>query len=218
MVAALLGAVALGPRTAAADPPTLNGVRIDQLQLASPESVFFRTEGPHNPMAEGVEFAAGLTFEYGHGLLHEVVVDTSGKPTAGGATLVDNALLARVSGSITPLHWLSFDLSLPFALVETGSAPQTIKGFLAPAGTEGVGDLRIGAHFRVLDKKDINVLLGGRVWAPFGTQTSYLSDHHFRAEIDVAVAGDVGNYLYGCTANVAPGFFAQRAGDRIAAS
>jgi hypothetical protein len=89
---------------------------------------------------------------------------------------------------------------------------------VAPAGTEGIGDPRIGAHFRVLDKKDINVLLGGRVWAPVGTTASYLSDHRFRAEIDVAVAGDVGHFLYGCTANVAPGFFGRRAGDRIAAS
>ena len=81
MAGALLGAAMLGPRMAAADTPlSLNGVRIDQLQPASPESVFFRTEGPHNPAAEGVEFAAGVTFEYGHNLLQEVLVDTSGKP------------------------------------------------------------------------------------------------------------------------------------------
>ena len=39
---------------------------------ASPESAFFRAEGPHAPFAEGVEFAAGVTFEYGRGLLREV--------------------------------------------------------------------------------------------------------------------------------------------------
>ncbi len=209
----------LGPGMAAADtPPTLSGVRIDQLQPASPESVFFRTEGPHNPAAEGVEFAAGVTFEYGKGLLHEVLFFKDGNQTTV-ATPVDNALLARVSASITPLHWLAFDLSLPFALVETGkSDAMGIEGFQPGVGTAGVGDLRIGTHFRVVDKAAYGILLGGRVWAPFGTQASYLSDRNFRGEIDLGVAGDVGRVLYGCTFNVSPGFFAHRAGDRIAGS
>jgi hypothetical protein len=203
------------PRAAAADP--LSGVRIDQLQPASPESVFFRTEGPHNPAAEGVEFAAGLTFEYGKGLLHEVLVDAAGNRSTV-ATPVDNALLARVSGSITPLHWLAFDLSLPIALLETGTAGPTIGGVPVAAGTEGVGDPRIGVHFRPVDKGNVSVLLGGRVWAPVGTLGSYLSDHGFRGELDVAVAGDINRWLYGCTLNVSPGFFAQRSGDRFAGS
>jgi hypothetical protein len=206
----------LGPRAAAADP--LSGVRIDQLQPASPESVFFRTEGPHNPLAEGVEWAAGLTLEYGKGLLHEVVIDAAGNRSTA-ATLVDNALLGRVSGSITPLHWLAFDLSLPIALFETGSSTVSGIGKIHPAaGTEGVGDLRIGTHFRVVDKTAYGILLGGRVWAPFGTQATYLSDHNFRAEVDLGIAGDVGRVLYGCTLDIAPGFFAKRAGDRFAGS
>ncbi len=75
----------------------------------------------------------------------------------------------------------------------------------------------MGAHARVIDKESFGLLLGARVWAPFGSQASYLSDHTFRAELDVGVAGDVGRALYGCTVNIAPGFFASRAGDRLAA-
>ena len=205
-----------GGATAAADPTSSlrNGLSIDQLQPASPESAFFRAEGPHNPHAEGVEFAVGVNFEYGKGLLRDNLFSKDGSHTT--TTLVDNAFLARIAGSITPLHWLSFDVSLPFALAETGTSTQTIVGVQFDKGTAGVGDLRLGVHFRPVDKEAINVVLGGRFWAPFGTPGAYLTDRNFRGEIDAAVAGDVGRVLYGCTLNVAPGFFARHIGDRIA--
>ncbi|MFT3764914.1 MAG: hypothetical protein QM820_05260 [Minicystis sp.] len=207
----------LGTGVSAAAPPALNeGVRIDQLQPASPESAFFRAEGPHDPAAEGVEFAAGATFEYAKGLLKEVGVDKAGgRQTI--AKLVDHAILARVSGSITPVHWLSFDLSLPFALFEAGDAPLPyVTQKPSAAKAPGVGDLRLGVHFRPVDTKAFGLILGGRFWAPFGSQDAYLSDRRFRGEVDIGVAGEASRVLYGCTFNVAPTFFAQRNGDRLA--
>ncbi len=213
---ALLGALTLGSGAVRAAGEAFSGVRIDQLQPASPESPFFRAEGPHNPVVEGVEFAAGLTFEYGNGLLKENIFDVDGSHST--TTLVNNALLGRLGGSISPLHWLAFDVSLPFALYESGSTTaQPVGDFQPLAGTgPGVGDLRLGAHFRPIDKEALGLLVGARVWAPTGSQATYLSDHNFRAEIDVGVAGDVSRVLYGCTANIAPGFFVSRAGDRLA--
>jgi hypothetical protein len=81
-----------------------------------------------------------------------------------------------------------------------------------------VGDLRLGVHFRPVDTTIFGLILGGRVWAPFGTEAAYLSDHGFRGEIDLGVAGDAGRALYGCTFSVGPGFFVHRSGDRIAGS
>lgn len=201
-----------------AAPPLGEGVRIDQLQPASPESVFFRAEGPHTPNAEGVEFAAGATFEYGKGVLKEVVVDQSGgKETV--ATLIQHAIITRIGASITPIHWLSFDLSMPFALFESGDPPKT-QLTMTPAQPKApnVGDLRIGVHFRPIDTKAIGLVLGARAWAPFGSQDAYMSDRRFRAEIDLGVAGETPRVLWGCTLNVAPTFFIQRNGDRLAAS
>ncbi len=220
MAAGLLGAAWLCPGVAgatAAGPAVNSGVRIDQLQPASPESAFFRAEGPHNPTAEGVELAAGVTLEYGKGVLKDTLFDANGTRTT--TPLVAQALLARVAGSISPLHWLAFDLSLPFALFESGSTPPPVGKELPAGKGPGVGDLRIGVHFRPIDTEIFNLILGGRVWAPFGTQLpAYLSDGTVRAEVDLGVAGDAGRILYGCTFNVAPGFFAQRAGDRLAGS
>jgi len=219
MTTALVGAAALGPRVVAAAPPALNeGVRIDQLQPASPESTFVRAEGPHIPFAEGVEFAVGATFEYGKGVLREVGVDQAGgKQTV--ATLIDHAILARLAGSITPVHWLSFDLALPFALFESGGKPVGyVQHAPPPASAPGVGDLRIGVHFRPIDTRTFGLILGARFWAPFGSTDAYLSDRRFRAEIDLGVAGEASRVLYGCSFNLAPTFFAQRNGDRVAAA
>ena len=180
--------------------------------------MFFRAEGPHTPAAEGVEFAAGVTFEYAKGALKQVGVDRAGgRQTL--ATLVDHAILARVAGSITPIHWLSFDVSLPFALFESGDAPVSyVKQRPMAASAPGVGDLRLGVHFRPIDTKAFGLILGGRFWAPFGSQDAYLSDRRFRGEVDIGVAGEASRILYGCSFNIAPAFFVRRNGDRVAAS
>jgi hypothetical protein len=217
IAAALLGLPSFAASApASADPPN-RGVRIDQLQPASPESPFFRAEGPHNPEAEGVEFAVGLTLEYANNPLREKIVDVSGA-TGTTTPLVKNAFLTRIGASITPIHWLAVDLSLPIALYENGATAPTVGGISLAAGkAPGVGDLRIGLHFRPIDKQVLGLIVGGRVWAPFGTQSTYLSDGTFRGEFDIGVAGELERALYGCTVNVSPGLFIHRAGDRFAA-
>jgi len=215
--AAQLAALVLAPALASAE-PLGTGIRIDQMQPASPESPFFRAEGPGAPFREGVRFAAGLTFEYGKGVLRAVGVDEQGGKT-DLATLVDHALLARVSASISPLHWLSFDLSLPFALVEAGDDSRPYGGQRpAKAEAPAFGDIRFGAHFRPINDPTFSLIVGGRFWAPVGSQQAYLSDADFRAEVDIGAAGELKTLLYGATLHVAPGLFLRRSGDRAAAS
>ena len=217
-----MAVVALGMASggsAAADGPRAlaEGVRIDGMAVSSPESSFIRAEGPHAPFTDGVEFAVGVSLDFSHGVLREVGVDSAGEKRTL-ATLVDNALIARIGASITPLHWPSFDLSMPFGLLETGDAPQLYGPSKPLAVTSPAqGDLRVGAHARVYDTLPFGVFLGGRFWAPTGVESSYLSDKNFRAEVDLGVAGELTSLLYGCTFNLAPGFFAKRAGDRLAA-
>ncbi len=216
----MVGALGLFAAGAGAEPKSAaTGVRLDQLQPASPESAFVRAEGPHEPMLDGAEFAASLSIDYGKSLLRQVSHDDTGA-TKTLATLVDNAVLARIGASVMPFHWLSADLSLPIALFESGDAPiQYGPGALPPvAKAPGVGDPRLGVHFRPLDAKSFGLILGGRFWVPVGSQDAYLSDARFRAEVDLGVAGQVKSLLYGCTFNIAPGFFAKRDGDRIAAA
>jgi hypothetical protein len=218
--AAVIGAIGLGAPRALAEPTSAaTGVRIDQLQPASPESPFVRAEGPHEPIADGAEIAASFGVEYAKGLLREVAYDDTGaKKTL--ATLVDSAVLARIGASVTPVHWLSADLSVPFALMVTGDAPVQYGPGALPSAAKapGLGDPRIGVHVRPIDGRSFGLILGGRVWAPVGSQDAYLSDARFRGEVDIGVAGQVKSILYGCTANVSPGLFLKRDGDRVGAA
>ncbi|MCK6590327.1 MAG: hypothetical protein L6Q76_22410 [Polyangiaceae bacterium] len=196
------------------------GVRLDLAQPAPPESTFFRAAGPHETRADDeVEFAFGLGLEYAKDPLRTVAVDAAGGERVL-ASLVDHAVFARIGASIAPIRWISFDLSIPFALYETGDARTvTYAGsHVAPPSTQGIGDPRVGLRARFIDTETFDLHLGARAWAPIGSSSAYLSDHRIRAEAELGVAGELSKILYGCSIGIAPGFFLPRDGDRIAAS
>ncbi|MDI1435096.1 thrombospondin type 3 repeat-containing protein [Polyangium sorediatum] len=197
------------------------GIRIDQLQPASPESPFLRALGPHEKGTNTIEFAFGLSFDYGMGLLKAVTIDGQGGETIA-ATPVQNALLAHVGGSITPLPWLTVDLALPVGLFLNGDLQESLDRYgviIRQPETLGVGDLRAGLHFRPVDTKAFTFVAGARFWAPVGSTASFLSDKRLRAEVDLGVASEKGSFRWGCTAFVSPLFFIDVAGsdgERIA--
>jgi hypothetical protein len=200
--------------------PARDGVRLDTLQPASPQSEFFRAEGPHEPKgADEVELAVGLGLEYAKAPLRAVAIDEQGNERAL-AGVVDHAVFARIGASITPISWLSFEMTIPFALFQAGAADQAFYGGeqVLPTSPQGIGDLLVGLQLRPVDTGPFDLLVGGRFWAPIGSAASYMSDHRFRAEASLGAAGQVGPLLYGCSFSVAPGFFAKRDGDRLAAS
>jgi outer membrane protein OmpA-like peptidoglycan-associated protein len=204
-----------------ADPPR-SGVRLDGLQSASPDSTFFRAEGPHEKKTGVTEVGLSLGVDYAEAPLRAVGVDTSGG-SSDVAKIIQRALLMRVGASISPASWMWLDLQAPFALFEqsgitTGKPVPYAGQAVSPASAPALGDLRTGLHFRPIDTESFDLIFGGRFWAPVGSIDAYLSDGRFRAEVDLGAAGRVGKLLYGCTLSVAPGFFLPRDGDRIAAS
>jgi hypothetical protein len=222
-----LSAIALGFSLAGSSSAQENkarldeGIRIDQLQPASPESPFLRALGPHEKGANTIEFAFGLSLDYGMGLLKAVTVDEQGGETVA-ATPVQNALLAHVGGSITPLPWLTVDLALPVGLFVNGDLQQSFDRYgvtLRQPEAFGVGDLRAGVHARPIDTKALTFVAGARFWAPIGSTSAFLSDKGLRAEVDLGVASEKGSLRWGCTAFVSPLFFIDVAGsdgERIA--
>lgn len=189
--------------------PATAGVRLDQLQPASPESPFLRALGPHERGINTIEFAFGAHFDYGLNAVKAVSVDTAGAEKTE-ANPVQNALLAHVGGSITPLPWLTVDLALPVALFVGGDVTKSFNRydvqFPSPAAF-GIGDLRAGIHFRPIDRKTLTFAVGARFWAPMGTDAAFMSDHSIRAELDFAVAAERNALRYGCTASISPLMF-----------
>jgi Thrombospondin type 3 repeat len=198
----------------ATKPRSTAGVRIDQLQPASPESPFLRALGAHERGINTIEFAFGVHVDYGLNAVRAVSVDTAGVEKVE-ANPVQNALLAHVGGSITPLPWLTVDLALPFALYVGGDMTAQFERynvlFPKPAAS-GIGDFRAGIHFRPIDKKSMTLAVGARFWAPMGSgaEAAFMSDRAIRAEVDVAVAGEKNALRYGCTASISPLMFLGR--------
>lgn len=167
------------------------------------------------------ELGLSLGVDYAEAPLRAVLVDQAGASTEI-TKIVDRALVLRAGASFSPVYWFWLDLQAPFALFEqtsitAGSIVFAGQGIAAPLAP-GLGDLRVGLHFRPIDTESFDLVIGGRYWAPVGSMESYLSDGRFRAEADLGIAGRVGKLLYGCTVSVAPTFFVPRDGDRVAAS
>lgn len=189
------------------------------MQPASPESTFFRAEGPHTPEIQGVDFGLGVVLDYANKPLRAFGVDVDGGRKELPAP-VSQALLMHVGASLTPVHWLSFDVNMPFAVWEASDIPDgqqvPFAGESVKPGGSGVGDLRLGAHVRPIDTRDFGFFVGARYWAELGSVASYLSDKRLRFEVDAGVAGEKPKYLYGLSLGLSPSFFAARDGDRIA--
>lgn len=190
------------------------------LQVAAPDSDFFRAEGPVFTKGGVAVAAAALSVDYAEQPIRIVQRDGQDNTTDVGA-LVERAILLRLGASLAPFPWLRLDVQAPFALYEGTTLPNGGvfggQSVVAPA-SPALGDLRLGLHFRPIRAEAFQLILGGHYWAPTGFTSAYLSDGRFRAEADLGIAGRAGVLQYGCTFSVAPMFFAARDGDRVAAS
>lgn len=193
-------------------------MRIDQLQPPSAGSPFTRAEGPFDAFDEGIAYAFRFVGDYAHQPLRSRVVHVTGAEE--DVFPVEHALLFHVGASLAPLDWLMFETNFPFAVYEDGVGDARVPQQPVPAGSQHIGDVRLGAMFRPYESKALDFTLGTRVWFPSGQRDAYLGgdDGFLRWEIVPAVAGDVDVLRYGCTLGIGPLFFAGRDGDRIAAS
>lgn len=211
-----IAAIVLAPSLASAQGYE-SEVRIDQLVPATAGSPFIRAEGPVEPFDTGVGFGVRLDGDYQY---RPLASRDLSQPDGETIYPVEHALLLHAGGSITPLDWMTFELSFAAAVFEEGTTDARVLGQSVDAGQAGQGDIRVGAHFRPIMSGDFNLQLGARFWAPTGSHEAYLAgdDRFFRVEVVPAVAGEVDFLLYGCTLGLAPMFFAGRDGDRLAAS
>jgi OOP family OmpA-OmpF porin len=199
-----------------------SAVRIDQLQPASAGSPFVRAEGPRERFDAGVGFAARVVGDYMFDPLRARVDTTTAAGTTTGETVsvVKHAALVHAGGQFSPVHWLNLELNVPFAVMEKGTGITSVNGEPLAAGATGLGDIRLGVHALPINGRAFDLQLGGRFWAPTGSEKAYLqsASRLFRMEAVVAAAGELDSFLYGCTLGISPLWFAGRDGDRLAAS
>ena len=205
--------------------PRTAEIRINQLQLPSPDSRFTRSEGSFSTFDSGIAFGVRATLDYANSPLISTVVGSS---AAGADSLskqdratVEHAVLMHLGVSFLPVDWLMFEFDLPLAVHLSGEDNNSVPRQPVPAGVApALADPRFGLLFRPYESDVVDVTFGARLWAPLGSTAAYLTGpkKFARGEVLVAVAGNADVVDYGCTLSVAPLLFIGRDGDRGALS
>ncbi|MBS2017929.1 MAG: hypothetical protein JST00_33950 [Deltaproteobacteria bacterium] len=138
--------------------------------------------------------ALGVSFDVtSKSLVH---VDATGTPIA---PIVGPMVLAHVGAALVVFERLRVGASMPLQLYADGTSA-TVAGqrYAAPANDQGLGDVRLAAHARLLGAygDPATLATGARVWLPTGSQAQYLGDGSLRARPQLMLAGEVGHFAY----------------------
>jgi outer membrane protein OmpA-like peptidoglycan-associated protein len=188
--AALLVAFA-ATRDASAQP----AIALNRFDPAPAGDRFFGVQSP---------FAAGkatphlmLLGDYAH---NPLVVRWKGSGDSAGE-VVSSQLFLHVNASFALFNRLNLNVNLPVALLQDGSS-SSIGGatFASPSGAQ-IGDLRLGARFRIFGEYDdpFQIGVGGYVWVPTADSSagSYVGNGSARGLPQAIVGGLVSHrFLY----------------------
>jgi outer membrane protein OmpA-like peptidoglycan-associated protein len=195
LCAAIAASAALLPQVASAQSTT--GFALDRFNPSERGSEWFSLDtldfrGHLRP-------AIGLVGEYANNPL--VLYNADGSTRS---TIVSDQLHVHVGGSLILADRLRIAVSLPIALVNSGSSGGLgTQTFVSP-GNVSPGDLRIGADIRLFGTygKPITMALGGQVFMPTGQRDQYTGDESARGIIHVLAAGEVSMFAYGARIGV----------------
>ena len=111
---------------------------------------------------------------------------------SSSGSLVSDQLYLQVGASIALRHRLRIGASLPLELGETGDQVVLSSGtFNAPAGA-AVGDLRLGADFRLLGEyqSPFELAIGAQAFLPTGSTNHFTGDGDTRVMPRLMIAGE----------------------------
>jgi hypothetical protein len=109
--------------------------------------------------------------------------------TIPGGVIVHRQVWAFAQASVGVGDRLLFDLAVPVALYQSGSAP--LAGMTEVAST-GVGDFKLGARLALGRAVGTAFALGGDLWLPTGSQDAFMSDGSARAQLKLLASRSVG--------------------------
>lgn len=145
--------------------------------------------------------ALGLTLDYQHRPL--VVYGPGG---AVESAIVGHVVTTHVGANVTLWDRVRVGASLPVVLYGEGERGR-FGGvtYDPPAEGTAVGDLRFAADVRLFGaaSSPMTMALGGRLWTPTGSPTSYTGDGGVRGGPRLSAAGAVGLVAYAATLGVA---------------
>lgn len=139
--------------------------------------------------------AGGVTLDY----QYRPLAVKEGLDKTLRTAVVGHVITLDAGANVVVWNRLRVGVSIPVVLYNEGEDAklrgQTIH---APADAQGVGDLRFGVDARLFGKADapITMAAGLRMWLPTGSPSSYTGDGFIRVGPRVAVAGQLGRFVY----------------------
>lgn len=115
------------------------------------------------------------------------------------AAVVGHVLTAHVGGSVILWDRLRLGANLPVVLYTEGE-PGTLRGvtYAAPSSGQALGDARLSVDLRMFGTSAdvLTMAIGGSLWLPTGSTSSYTGDGGVHAGPHLRAAGVVGSVVY----------------------
>ncbi len=143
--------------------------------------------------------AIGTTLDYSYRPL--VLYTPDGAPDY---SVVKDRLDLHVGASVVFLKRFRADVSMPFSLVNTGTAGATTSAtYREPFRSPVQGDLRVGLEERIFGTYGGAATLswGARMWLPTGDPYSYSGDSEIRISPHLQFAGEGSRFAYAARVN-----------------
>jgi len=111
---------------------------------------------------------------------------------SSSGSLISDQLYLHVGASLALWNRIRFGASLPLELGETGNSPTLSTGTLQSPSGAAVGDLRLGADFRLLGEyqSPFELAIGAQVYLPTGSTSHFTGDGETRVMPRLMIAGE----------------------------
>lgn len=198
LTACLALAALLSPALSLAQAAPTDGWAINRFEPAAPGDPFFVSDHPWYSSTR--YFAGGLGVDYA---LNPLLFQSTSP--AGATTSVD-AIGGMLTGHLDAMgsfaDRVGVGISLPIALMQSGTPVTDNGATLGAASGVAIGDLRVTARIRLFghaDRDGVSLHVGAHLWAPLGARTSNTGDDAVRIEPRLIAAGRGGPVRWSLT-------------------
>ncbi len=171
--------------------------RAIDLPKFNPSPAGDRFFGVPSPYAAGeATFHAMAMLDYARNPL-KLVREQNGE-TEDIDSVVQDQMFVHVGLNFSIVNYLAISVNMPFAVLSSGNAPEGGSlTFQEPDGA-AVGDLRAGLRVRIVGgyHDPFQLGVGGYVWFPTGSDTSYVSDGNVRGQPQLLLGGRADRFIW----------------------
>lgn len=190
-VASLL---AIGAHEASAQEVQTRAVGIPKFNPAPAGDRFF---GVPSPYAAGpLTFHSAITLDYARAPL--TLVRRTGDDSQVLGRIVSDQLFLNLGVNLSLGNRVAFSANMPFALMSRGNAAaDSAFSYREPTGA-ALGDLRLGARIRLYGEyhDGFQIGVGGYLWIPTGSDSSYVSDRAVRGQPQLLLGGRADRFIW----------------------